>query len=419
VSQSRLAAGHADPASGRALDGGVYATSSTPFEIREPFSILTTRLESASWVYPIYELTTLAGMDFTNGGSNSARGIRSLSAGRGFAANAETADSGALLLLTASFQAQSFSDPFTLRNYVRARWYDPGTGTFLTPDPLGYRDSSNLYAFAGGDPVNGRDPSGERTANAADKAAIMALKEKIAAYQQSWLKNRRATFTDYFYRAKPRWYSANAKPEYAYRPYEIEATNEAEYRRGLWLLQNDLSTFESAVARADDDGTIYYVPNPASGGYMTRTRADEASAQRWDIAVNVGFFVTDVVPSWFAPTRVEPVAELKGGRYKAPIPISTLQEGGLTRPHGIVKDSGLPAQGYTLRNRSTGEILKYGETTRGEQRYSRSYLRQINAEMVIEVSGTKAEMHAWQHQKILEYKSSHGGQRPPLNKSDY
>jgi hypothetical protein len=54
-------------------------------------------------------------------------------------------------------------DPFTLKNYVRARWYDPTTETFLSPDPMGYEDSSNLYAFAGGDPVNGRDPTGTQT----------------------------------------------------------------------------------------------------------------------------------------------------------------------------------------------------------------------------------------------------------------
>jgi len=47
--------------------------------------------------------------------------------------------------------------------YARHRWIDPRTGTFLTPDPQGYGDSSNLYAFAGGDPVNGRDPTGEIT----------------------------------------------------------------------------------------------------------------------------------------------------------------------------------------------------------------------------------------------------------------
>ena len=58
------------------------------------------------------------------------------------------------------FQAHPFAEPMNGKSYVRARWYDPGTGTWLTPDPIGYRDSSNLYAYAGGDPVNGRDPSG-------------------------------------------------------------------------------------------------------------------------------------------------------------------------------------------------------------------------------------------------------------------
>jgi RHS repeat-associated protein len=62
---------------------------------------------------------------------------------------------------TAAFQALPFAEPMTGLVYARARWYDPGTGSFLSPDPLGYRDSSNLYAFAGGDPVNRRDPTGE------------------------------------------------------------------------------------------------------------------------------------------------------------------------------------------------------------------------------------------------------------------
>ncbi|MGA7617538.1 MAG: RHS repeat-associated core domain-containing protein, partial [Thermoanaerobaculia bacterium] len=54
-----------------------------------------------------------------------------------------------------------FTEPLTRHNYVRARWYDPETGTWLTPDPLGYRDSSNLYSYCHGDPVNRRDPTGQ------------------------------------------------------------------------------------------------------------------------------------------------------------------------------------------------------------------------------------------------------------------
>jgi RHS repeat-associated protein len=57
--------------------------------------------------------------------------------------------------------AHPFTEPMTSLDFVRARWYDARTGSFLTPDPLGYNDSANLYTFAGGDPVNGRDPSGQ------------------------------------------------------------------------------------------------------------------------------------------------------------------------------------------------------------------------------------------------------------------
>jgi RHS repeat-associated protein len=65
--------------------------------------------------------------------------------------------------LSARFQALPFAENVTGLVYVRNRWLDPGTGTFVSPDPLGYRDSSNLYAFAGGDSVNGRDPLGLRS----------------------------------------------------------------------------------------------------------------------------------------------------------------------------------------------------------------------------------------------------------------
>jgi hypothetical protein len=87
--------------------------------------------------------------------------------------------------------------------------------------------------------------------------------------------------------------------------------------------------------------------------------------------------------------------------------------------HGNNLRTTKPAQGYTLRNRDTGAVLKYGETTLGKGRYSAKYLREHNAEMVFEKWGTKAEMHQWQHEQILEYKRTHGGQRPPLNKNDY
>jgi large repetitive protein len=64
-------------------------------------------------------------------------------------------------MMAATFQAQPFAEPFTKKSFVRGRWFDAQTGAWLTPDARGYRDSSNLYAYAAGDPVNGRDPTGE------------------------------------------------------------------------------------------------------------------------------------------------------------------------------------------------------------------------------------------------------------------
>ena len=41
-----------------------------------------------------------------------------------------------------------------------ARYYDPGVGRFISPDPIGYLGGLNLYAYCFGDPVNAVDPSG-------------------------------------------------------------------------------------------------------------------------------------------------------------------------------------------------------------------------------------------------------------------
>jgi len=44
--------------------------------------------------------------------------------------------------------------------YLRTRFYDPYSGMFFEPDPLGYEDSVNLYAGMKNNPVGFRDPSG-------------------------------------------------------------------------------------------------------------------------------------------------------------------------------------------------------------------------------------------------------------------
>ncbi len=377
----------------------IYTSPDLPVEVRESLSSLSSYLAGIS---PSEERTTHLYQVETLG-----------------LLGVNVSDTPLEEIVSARMHAHPFVEPLTQLDYVRARWYDPITGSFLIPDPEGNADSPNLYSFCGGDPVNKSDPTGERIATAADKAEMARLAGRIASYQQDWVRSGRARFTDYRYAAIPGLYRSSSEAPLAYLPFDVEAATSAQYQRGLALLQNDLASFESAVARADDDGSIFYIPNLESRGYATRTHADEASARRWAIAVNVGLYASDVIPSWFAPTHVEPVTELSGGGARAQIRVSDLDAANLRYPHGNIKDSGLPAEGYSIRSRRTGEVLKYGETTRGEQRYSRRYFEAVDARLVFETSGTKAEMHEWQHQKILEYKAAHGGKRPPFNKSDY
>jgi len=44
--------------------------------------------------------------------------------------------------------------------WMGARYYQPYTGRFLSPDPIGYPHCLDLYAYANGDPVNYHDPDG-------------------------------------------------------------------------------------------------------------------------------------------------------------------------------------------------------------------------------------------------------------------
>jgi len=43
---------------------------------------------------------------------------------------------------------------------LRARYYKPSIGRFLSPDPIGYEGGINLYVYVENNPVNLKDPEG-------------------------------------------------------------------------------------------------------------------------------------------------------------------------------------------------------------------------------------------------------------------
>jgi RHS repeat-associated protein len=70
----------------------------------------------------------------------------------------QTASSGSL---TNSFQFTGRElDNETTLYYMRARYFDPKTGRFLSEDPLGFAIGNNFYAYGLNNPVNLSDPAG-------------------------------------------------------------------------------------------------------------------------------------------------------------------------------------------------------------------------------------------------------------------
>ena len=71
---------------------------------------------------------------------------------------------------------------------------------------------------------------------------------------------------------------------------------------------------------------------------------------------------------------------------------------------------------YALRDNTTNEIKKIGETTRGVRRYTKQFYQKNNVHMQVIDKGSKRAMHYQQHRILVKYHARFG-KLPLLNKS--
>ncbi len=258
-----------------------------------------------------------------------------------------------------------------------ARYYNPNFGRFLSEDPAFLKlsneltdpQSFNSYAYARNNPLKYLDPDGKSFTS----SYVSGFKSQLSSLG-NWL----------------------AQPT----PVVV-----GQFLKGTF--------YDAPVGFAQDVGSGQFADSYAAGLSAWSQKSSEQRADAFgDIAgglsVQGGFSLAVGGLAGLAEGAIGS-ASVGGGRQVGSAPVKI---------NGNSLDYPGKSWGYSLRDLNTGEIMKYGESIRPDQRYSRAFLRDNNVELQKEMVGTKRESHAWQHEQIKNYSDAYG-YRPRLNKSNW
>ena len=254
--------------------------------------------------------------------------------------------------------------------YLHARYYDPQLPRFLSPDtwdPILAGVDINRYAYANNDPVNMSDANGHAVGWAGSKEQQEARAEEFRKEAE---------------REKLR--EAAKKLEQ-----KLSFGNPAGNKKALKGADPLVAAIAIAHMNFMASGTVY---------------AD------------------DTVLMLLPTGAVAKLGVAAAGKMLAKASEKELLDDALTiavkKPHGNSLQSETPTYGYELVDRSTGEVLKKGQTSASppQKRYSGSFYDSNTATMNVATEATsKAAARAWENHKIRAYVEKYGS-LPPMNK---
>jgi RHS repeat-associated protein len=211
-----------------------------------------------------------------------------------------------------------WTDPVTGISYARARWLDTSNSSWLSEDPKGDVDSSNLYSFVGWRPYSGIDPMGMRDPTKADREMIATMDARIESLRWQWQNTGEATIPVATWgKVGEEMTQFGMQPVYGTIWQKHEITTQEQYEKVRNQVARDKTSLLWAIQRADDydpgeftliDGRDTAI-RPARGiikynalyGFSTNNEADRKEAEAAKRMLATIMFITNDLPGVFIP----------------------------------------------------------------------------------------------------------------------